>query len=109
MLLGASIPARAVEPTLLQPPGPPLAGTAPLTLAGDLASNLVAGADRFLDRQLGESPAARSRLRPADPAGDLATNRTRFARLLGVVETRPSRPTLELVGSLSQPCLVSNT
>ena len=37
-----------------QEPGAPLPGTKPLTMTGDIASDLVAGADRFLLKQIDE-------------------------------------------------------
>lgn len=40
-------------------PGP-LPGTQPLTMSGDIASNLVAGVDRFLTRKLVEAVEPRS-------------------------------------------------
>ena len=42
-----------------QDAGPPLPGTMPLTDDGDIASELVAGADRFLLKQIDESAARR--------------------------------------------------
>ncbi len=41
--------------------GPPLPGTKPLTTGGDIASELVAGVDRFLLREIDESTAKRAR------------------------------------------------
>ena len=43
-----------------QQSGPPLPGTSPLTMSGDIASELVAGVDRFLLRQIDESTAKRA-------------------------------------------------
>ncbi|MGO9924320.1 MAG: hypothetical protein ACLQIB_57735, partial [Isosphaeraceae bacterium] len=43
-----------------QQSGPPLPGTKPLTMSGDIASDLVAGVDRFLLRQIDESTARRA-------------------------------------------------
>ena len=42
-------------------PGAPLPGTKPLTMTGDIASELVAGADRFLLKQIEESAAKREK------------------------------------------------
>jgi hypothetical protein len=39
--------------------GAPLPGTKPLIMTGDIASELVAGADRFLLKQIDESTAKR--------------------------------------------------
>ena len=41
---------QAADPA--KPFGPPLKGTQPLTLEGDIASALVNGVDRFLDRRV---------------------------------------------------------
>ena len=53
VLLGA---AALVFPAFSQP----LPGTAPLEMDGDIASNLVAGADRFLLRKLDQSESGRA-------------------------------------------------
>ena len=42
-------------------PGPPLAGTKPLTMTGDIASEMIAGVDRFLLRQIDGSAANREK------------------------------------------------
>lgn len=67
-----------------------LPGTQPLTLPGDLASNMVAGIDRYLDRALTQAVTNRHR---AWQSGDFhhtlaATNRLRLAQHLGVVDAR---------------------
>src|SRR5512140_574948 len=70
--------------------GQPLAGTAPLTMQGDIASNLVAGADRFLLRKIEASTAGRAQFWHRDFSSwqayeqSLATNRQRLAHILGV-------------------------
>ena len=51
----ATLSARAGEE-----PGPPLPGTQPLTMAGDIASTLVEGVDRFLLREIAESASKRA-------------------------------------------------
>lgn len=75
-----------------QPPGngQPLAGTEPLTLQGDIASQLVEGVDRFLLDQLAQSEAARARhwqrddASPEAYAASLLPNRRRLATGLGM-------------------------
>jgi dienelactone hydrolase len=70
--------------------GPPLPGTRPLSLTGDIASELVAGVDRFLLKKLDESPKTRERfwnrdfssLRAYDTS--VEPNRKRLAHILGV-------------------------
>jgi dienelactone hydrolase len=103
------------EPTLLNPPGAPLAGTEPLTIPGDLASNLVAGADRFLDRKLREAASARELYwREQSGSGALweaaiTTNRARLAEVLGVVDARPSGNSLQWISTASQSSLVATS
>ena len=50
-LMAAPVPAARAEP---------LAGTAPLTMEGDLASAMVDGIDRFLLREIAQAPARRA-------------------------------------------------
>jgi dienelactone hydrolase len=70
--------------------GPPLAGTKPLTMTGDIASELVSGVDRFLLKQIDESTAKRARFWKRDFSSHAAyqasvqPNRHRLAHILGV-------------------------
>src|SRR5690348_7774332 len=67
-----------------------LGATEPLTLEGDIASNLVAGVDRFLLRELEGSEGKRERYwhrdysSPEAYTASVATNRTWLAHILGV-------------------------
>ncbi len=87
----------------------PLPGTAPLEMDGDIASNLVAGADRFLLRKLDESAAARPQFWHRDFSTaqayeqSLSTNRQRLAHILGVRDPRVARVEMELVATTTQP------
>ncbi len=78
--------------------GPPLPGTKPLTMKGDIASELVAGVDRFLLRQIDESTAKRSRFWKRDTSSTRAytasvePNRKRLAHILGVRDPRTDAP-----------------
>jgi dienelactone hydrolase len=89
----------------------PLPGTAPLTMTGDMASNLVAGVDRFLLRKLEEAPAGRARLWQQDFSSgrayeqSLATNRARLAHILGVRDARVEQVELELNATPTRPAL----
>ncbi len=89
----------------------PLPGTAPLTMEGDIASNLVAGVDRFLLRKLEESVAGRAQFWHRDVASgpayeqSLATNRQRLAHILGVGDERASKVELELIATRDRPAL----
>ncbi len=80
-----------------------LTGTERLEMAGDIASNLVAGAHRFLDRELAESVNRRAPFWHRNVSGvaayeeSVATNRARLARILGVREQRPVPAEMEFV------------
>ena len=89
-----------------------LGDTEPLALEGDIASNLVAGVDRFLLRELEISEARRERYwhrdynSPEAYTVSVATNRTRLAHILGVRDPRPRFDAPELVSTLNQPALL---
>ena len=74
--------------------GPPLPGTKPLSLTGDIASELVAGVDRFLLKQIDDSTANRVRhwkrdySSPAAYTASVEPNRRRLAHILGVRDLR---------------------
>ena len=76
------------------PPPKVLPGTEPLTATGDIASDLVDGADRFLLRQLAQSPSRRAafwrtdRSSAAAYANSLVDNRSRLAHILGLRDPR---------------------
>ncbi len=78
--------------------GAPLSGTRPLTMGGDIASELVAGVDRFLLRQVDESTARRPRYWKRDVSSARAysdsveRNRRRLAHILGVRDRRVAAP-----------------
>ena len=69
----------------------PLPGTQPLTEQGDLAAGMVAGIDRFLMQQTQEA----ARHRPAVP------DRTRLAKILGVVDPRTPFTAPELIARVT--------
>jgi dienelactone hydrolase len=81
-----------------------LPGTAPLTMTGDIASELVAGVERFLLRQIEESTARRTRhwkrdFRSAEAYNaSVEPNRKRLAHILGV---RDPRGTPQMPGDLN--------
>ncbi|WP_237607604.1 alpha/beta hydrolase family protein [Roseimaritima sediminicola] len=76
---------------------PPLPGTEPLTADGDLAAQMVAGADAFLLRELERSVARRAEYRNRDES-----NRQRLAHILGVRDPRLSFDALELVATTAR-------
>jgi dienelactone hydrolase len=90
----------------------PLPGTKPLTLEGDIASQLVAGVDRFLLREIDQSVERRARYWKRDMSSaeaynrSIEPNRKRLAHILGVRDPRVPFDAPELVGTTVQPALV---
>ncbi len=84
-----------------------------LTLQGDIASNLVAGVDRFLLRELEESEARRERhwrrdcTSPAAYTASVATNRARLAHILGVRDKRLPSTAPELLATTTKSAVVA--
>jgi len=82
-----------------------LAATEPLTLQGDIASNLVAGVDRFLLRELEASIPRRASFWQRDFSSEeaynqsIAPNRKRLAEMLGMRDERHPIDALEYVAS----------
>jgi len=72
----------------------PLPGTKPLAAKGDLAAQIVAGIDKYLDRELAESAEKRQQFWKQDLSSyeayskSVQPNRERFRRLIGVVDAR---------------------
>ena len=70
----------------------PLANTAPLTMEGDIASEMVAGIDKFLLRQIDESVAKREQhwkrdfSSPEAYSKSVEPNRQRLRKMLGMVD-----------------------
>jgi dienelactone hydrolase len=90
----------------------PLPGTKLLTLEGDIASQLVAGVDRFLLREIDQSVERRARHWKRDRSSvaaynkSIEPNRQRLAHILGVRDPRVPFDGPELVGTTAQPALV---
>ncbi|MHB8902738.1 MAG: alpha/beta hydrolase family protein, partial [Thermoguttaceae bacterium] len=90
----------------------PLDGTAPLTLTGDIASQLVDGVDRFLLRETEASLGARQRhwQRDTTSAAAYATsiepNRQRLAQIVGLRDQPVSFAAPELVATTERSALV---
>lgn len=80
----------------------PLPNTKPLTDEGDLATAMVAGIHKYLDRELKAAPAKRDELWKPDLASkealakSLPAKRERLRKMLGVVDERV-KPNLEYV------------
>ena len=98
-------PTRAEDPI-------PLPGTKPLTMQGDITSQLVDGVDRFLLRKTEESVKKRAAFWKRDPSSveaynrSVEPNRQRLAHILGVRDPRVPFDGPELVGTPAQPALV---
>lgn len=90
----------------------PLAETQPLTLGGDIASQLVAGVDKFLLRETDRSVERRARFwqrdfsSPEAYSRSIETNRQRLAHILGVRDARVASPEIELLATVEQSSLV---
>lgn len=90
----------------------PLAGTRPLKMTGDMAAHVVAGADRFLLRELARSPGRRGRFWKRDKSSpekyntSIASNRARLAHILGVRDARVPFDGPELLARTDRPALV---
>jgi dienelactone hydrolase len=87
----------------------PLAGTRPLAPDGDAAARMVAGIDRYLDRELAAAVEKRPALWKLDRSSAEAYSRSlepyrdRLRRLLGVVDRRMPVTDLEYVGAGGPP------
>jgi dienelactone hydrolase len=96
---------RAAEPDTLP-------GTKALTLKGDIASQLVAGVDKFLLRETESAAKNREKFWKRDFSSAAAyeksiePNRKRLAFMLGVRDARVPFTSPELVATLDQPALV---
>ena len=93
--------------------GSRLPGTRPLRLDGDLSLQLVEAMDRFLLRQIAQSPKSRERFWSWDYSSprayleSIGPNRDRFRRRIGAVDDRLPVRDLELVATLTSPSLVA--
>ena len=68
----------------------PLPGTQPLTMQGDIASQMVDGIDRFLLRETAETLRQRKLVVP---------DRTRFVRIIGAADRREPDPSPQVVAA----------
>ena len=101
------------SPTWGEAPGLP--DTRPLTMEGDIASELVAGVDRFLLRQLAESQGNRGRYWNRDTASPRAysqsidANRKRLAHILGLRDVRAPFDAPRLLATTSHSSIVAKS
>ena len=83
----------------------PLPGTAPLTMAGDIASELVAGVDKYLLKEIDKSVERRAKFWNQDFSSteaynlSIEPNRKRLAHILGVRDKREQVDAIEYVTS----------
>jgi dienelactone hydrolase len=90
----------------------PLPGTQPLTIEGDIASQLVDGVDQFLLKQIDASVDARDQFRHRDFSSadaynkSIEPNRQRLAHILGVRDARVAFDSPELIATPERPALV---
>ena len=81
-------------------PPPTLPSTQPLDWQGDIASNLVAGVDRFLLKQIEAAAANREQFWHRDRtsaraySASIATNRVQLRQILGIRDVRPPATTI---------------
>jgi dienelactone hydrolase len=107
-------PALAADADKLKPAdAKPLPGTRPLTLQGDIASQLVAGVDKFLLAEIDKSVERRARHWKRDTSSaeaytkSVEPNRRQLAHILGVRDPRVAFDGPELVGTPKQPALLA--
>ncbi len=95
-----------------QQPDSVLPGTKPLTWEGDIAARMLDGVDRFLMREIEQSPARRTALWTPDTtdpkayAASLSPLRQQLAEILGIRDARPAVVALEYIATPEQPALV---
>jgi dienelactone hydrolase len=90
-----------------------LPGTAPLIAEGDLAEQMVEGIKRYLLRETDVSIEKRARLWKRNYGSlesydqSVASNRERFAKIIGAVDARVAKVELHLDATPSTPALIS--
>lgn len=95
--------------------GPPLAGTAPLEMEGDIASHLVAGVDRFLLAQTELAAKQRETFWQRDTTSraayekSIAPQRARLAHVLGVRDPRHSDIQFQQTARFDQPTVLASS
>jgi dienelactone hydrolase len=110
-LLAASSPLRES----LADDSLPFSPAAPLTMQGDLSAQMVEGIDRFLMRTTEASVNGRASFWNRDFASreryesSVASNRERFRKCIGAVETQASVPVLEYVSTVDVPAKIAET
>ncbi len=116
--LAGKIDARAAQPAhsaQVSSPAGVLPGTAPLIMAGDLASQMVDGIRADLLRRTQEAVQERASLWQRDYSSreayerSVSRNRERFRQIIGAVDERVAARAPELVETVSAPALLAET
>src|SRR4051812_46625660 len=100
-----ALSARAAEPDVLP-------GTQPLTVTGDIASQMIDGIDKFLLNEIEKSAKVRAgkKKRDVSSGGKIAMNAdpniNRLIKMLGLYDVRVPFDAPELVATTEQPALV---
>jgi len=108
--LGGSLVSGAAAPDLARLPG-----TAPLTLTGDLSAQMVAGVDKFLERELEAALVVRPQYWKRDSAtreayaASVAPNREHLRQIIGAADSRLPVRALEFVGDTATPAKLADT
>ncbi|MDP7277233.1 MAG: hypothetical protein QF363_17265 [Planctomycetaceae bacterium] len=95
--------------------GPPLPGTAPLTIAGPLDVVMVDGINRFALRELARTPSVRATHWKQDfssqaaYAKSVAGNRARLKTIIGAVDPRIASTDIQLVATIDRPSRLGGT
>jgi dienelactone hydrolase len=95
---------------------PILPGAAPLTMEGDLSAQMIAGIDRFLERETAAAVEPRGMFWKPDLSGDrtayersVQPNRARLERMIGVIDPRVPEIEIEYVATVAVPARVAET
>ncbi len=94
---------------------PPLPNTQPLVTQADLPAHMLAGINKFLDRELQRALPERQKLWKRDFSSvaayqeSIASNRERFRKIIGAIDDRLPVNELEFVASTDSPELVAET
>src|ERR1035441_4626077 len=90
-----------------------LSNTQPLIVQGDISTQMVAGIDKFLTREIDHSIAERPQHWQRDFSStqayeaSVAPNRERLRRMIGAVDARLPVLALELLGSTASPAKIA--
>src|SRR5687767_3088438 len=86
--------------SLLSAIAQPLPHTAPLTVQGDLSAQMIAGIDRFLERETTRVAGERDQYWRGS---SVEPNRERFVRMIGLIDQRVPHVEVEYVATTETP------